>query len=102
MMKPTMVVMVAAGIAVLGTWSKDKELNPRIVVGGAVIAITFAILSDTQPKIASDFSWLILATTTGVYGDQLFKAIGDVTSGTKKVVTGNGIGGGTAMERRFQ
>lgn len=101
MMNPTMVVVTAAGIAVLGTWSKEKQLNPRIIVGGAVVVIAFAFLSDAQPKIAKDFSWLILATTAGTYGEQLFKSIGDVTSGAKKVATGSGIGG-TPMERRFQ
>lgn len=98
-LQPVGIILAAAGIATVGTWAKHKTLNPKIVVGGAVLALVFAFVEDAQPNIARDFAWLILASTAGAYGSDLFGSIGEVTSGAKKVATGSeiGSGGGTPM-----
>lgn len=97
-MKPVSIIIAAATIAVAGTWAEKKKLNPRIIVGGSVLAIAFAFLQDAQPRLARDFAWLILVSTAGAFGEGLFTAVGDVTSGLKKVSTDkeipeDGIGG---------
>lgn len=89
-MKPTTIILVAAGIAVLGTWAKKHTLEPKMVVGGAVVALTVGFIADGNEKLGKDFAWLVLVATAGAYGDDLFTAIGSAPS----MVTGK-VGSGT-------
>ncbi len=100
-MKPLNVIIFASILAVAGKWAQKKTVDGRMIVGGATLAITFAVLQDAQPKLAESFSWLILASVAGAYGENVFSTIGELVNGTRKIATGQnpnsgpGVGGGT-------
>lgn len=89
-MKPINIVLFAVIIAVLGNWAADKKLDQRQVVGGVVVLFMFMFISTAQPKLAQNFSWLILASTVGAYGKDLFGTVGKVTGATASGVAAAG------------
>lgn len=82
-MKPVNIVILTSVVVIAGTWSKKKTISTPQVVGGIVLAGTFAFMQDAQPKLAEQFAWLLLATSLGTYGQDLFGTIGNVTTGNK-------------------
>ena len=80
-MKPVNIVLIATVIAILGTWSKKGQISTRMVIGGAVVAFIFVVAEDAP--MTKQFAWLLLASTIGAYGDDLFTVIGDITTGGK-------------------
>lgn len=79
-MKPVNIVLLAAVFAVAGTWVKDKTIQPSMVVGGAFLSLGIIVMDDTAPKLAQQFSWLILAATVGAYGQDVFSMVGKATT----------------------
>ncbi len=102
-MKPTTIVLFAAAVSVLGTWAKGQKLTEKQIVGSIVVLIFLSIMADTVPKVAAPFSWLLLASVVGSYGDELFSKVGTLMGAPSTPVannnkTGNATGGGgTAM-----
>ena len=82
-MKPVNIVLLTTVIVVAGTWSKKKTISVPQVVGGGLLALSFVVVQDAQPKLAQQFAWLLLATSLGTYGQDLFGTIGNVTTGNK-------------------
>lgn len=81
-MKPLNLVLLASLIAIGGKWAQHRTIDTKMVVGGAFISLFFVVAQDAQPKFAESFGWLILATSVGAYGQELFGAVGNVTTGT--------------------
>lgn len=81
-MKPVNIVLLAATFAVAGTWVKKKSIEPSMVVGGVFLSLGIVVMNETAPKLAQQFSWLILAATVGAYGEDVFSVVGKAT--TKK------------------
>lgn len=77
-MKPVNIVLIAGLLSIGGVWAEKKTIPTKQVVGAAVIAFAFVVLPDN--KFSTDFAWLILAGAVGVYGQDLFGAIGNVTN----------------------
>lgn len=82
-MKPLTVVGLSFAVAVAGTWSQSKTITTRQIVGGAFLAIAISVMAEAQPKLAQQFSWLLLASSAGAYGTDLFTAVGEITTGKK-------------------
>jgi hypothetical protein len=80
-MKPVNIVLLAAAFAVAGTWVKDKTIQPSMVVGGAFLSLSVVVMEGSAPKLAQQFSWLILAATVGAYGEDVFSMVGKITTG---------------------
>lgn len=78
-MKPTNIVLMAAVVAIAGTWAKKNTINTAQVVGGGFLLFIFIFMQDAQPKLAQNFSWLLLATSVGAYGEDLFTMVGKLT-----------------------
>jgi hypothetical protein len=81
--KPINIVLLATLIAVGGTWSKKGSVSVPMVVGGATLALGIVVMDQTSPKLAEQFAWLMLASTVGAYGQDLFTTVGNVTTGKK-------------------
>lgn len=79
--KPVNLILLASLIAVAGKWSKKQTIDSKMIVGGAVLAIGIAVLSEAQPKIAEPFAYLILVAVLSSYGEDLFTTVGDITTG---------------------
>lgn len=84
-MKPVNLVLIATVIAIVGTWSRKKQISTRMVIGGAVVSFVFIVAEDAP--LTKQFAWLLLASTIGAYGEDLFTVIGDVTTGGKTTET---------------
>lgn len=78
-MKPTNIVLLALILAIGGTWAKKSTINTAQVVGGGFLIIMFVIMQESQPKLAQQFSWLLLATAVGAYGTDVFTVVGKLT-----------------------
>lgn len=94
-MKPVNLVLIATIVAIVGTWSKKKQISTRMVIGGAVVAFIFIVAEDAP--MTKQFAWLLLASTIGAYGEDLFTVIGDITTGgkTKERAVDNNLGIGS-------
>lgn len=88
-MKPLNLVLLASLIAIGGKWAQHKTIDTKMVVGGAFLSLFFVVAQDAQPKFAESFGWLILATSVGAYGQELFGAVGNITTGTAGGTTQN-------------
>jgi hypothetical protein len=53
------------------------------VIGGGFLTLGFVVLQDAEPKLAQQFAWLLLASSLGAYGQDLFSTIGNATTGNK-------------------
>lgn len=82
-MKPLNLIVLASIIAVAGRWSKSGTIDTKMVVGGAVLSIGFAVLGEAQPKLAEPFAYLILVSILSSYGEDLFTTVGKITTGSK-------------------
>lgn len=80
-MRPVNVVLLTTVVVVAGTWSKKRTISVPQVVGGGFLALGFVVLQDSEPKLAEQFAWLLLASSLGAYGQDLFSAVGNVTTG---------------------
>jgi hypothetical protein len=82
-MKPIQIVLLATVVAVAGTWSKKGTISVPMVVGGATLTLGIVVMDQTSPKLAQQFAWLLLASTIGAYGEDVFTTVGNVTTGKK-------------------
>jgi len=80
-MKPVNIVLLTTVVVVAGTWSKKKTISMPQVIGGGMLTLGFVVLQDAQPKLAEQFAWLLLASSLGAYGSDLFGAVGNATTG---------------------
>jgi len=81
--KPVNIVLLTTVVVVAGTWSKKKTISAPQVIGGAMLSLGFVVLQDAQPELAKQFAWLLLASSIGAYGQDLFGAVGNATTGNK-------------------
>jgi ABC-type uncharacterized transport system permease subunit len=81
--KPVTLVILAGAISVAGTWSKKSTVETRQVIGIGFVALVMVIIAQANPSFAKQFGWLLVAATTGAYGEDLFKAVGNATAGVK-------------------
>lgn len=79
-MKPVNITLLAAAIALGGTWVQKKTINVPMVIGGAFISLAIIVLDDAAPKLAESMAWLLLASTVGAYGEDLFTMVGKLTT----------------------
>lgn len=61
-MNPTTAVVLIGLIVTAGRWAEDKPMSISVVVGVAILAIALSVLSETNPKLGSSFTLLILVT----------------------------------------
>lgn len=82
-MKPVTITILASLLAVAGTWSKKKTIGVPMVVGGVTLTLFIVVLEDGAPELAKQFSWLLLASVIGAYGQDVFSTVGNITTGGK-------------------
>lgn len=82
---PVSIILFSALLATAGNWVKNQTLSPKIVIGGATLAIFTAILEDAQPRLAQPLAYLILVGTFSAYGEQLFTGIADAVGSTSTI-----------------
>lgn len=68
--------LVSTGIVVVGQWAKDRQVTPRIVIGGAIVGITLSVLAESEPDLAGKFSALVLMFVLFTYGPAIAKKFG--------------------------
>jgi 4-hydroxybenzoate polyprenyltransferase len=81
--KPTNIILMTTVVVVGGTWAKHRQISLPQVIGGGLLTLAFAFGQDAEPDLARQFAWLLLATSLGTYGGDLFGAIGNATTGNK-------------------
>lgn len=80
-MKPVNITIMAVIIAVAGTWSKKSTVSVPMVVGGAIVTLSIVAMDEAAPELAKSFAWLLLASTVGAFGEDVFTSVGNVTTG---------------------
>lgn len=80
-MKPVSIVLLAATLAVGGTWAKEGTIKPSMVIGTGFLSLAIVVMNAQTPKLAEQFSWLLLAATVGAYGEDVFTTVGKLTTG---------------------
>lgn len=75
-MNPMSAILLSAVVVVAGKWSQDKQLDIKLVVSGAFIAIVLSVMSEANDKLARQFALLILVSIVFVYGPTIFKKTG--------------------------
>lgn len=76
-MNTTTEVTLTAIIVVAGEWSKTgKWPTVKYVVGTGVYLLFLSALSESQPKLASQFGALVLITVILVYFQDIAKKLG--------------------------
>lgn len=61
-MEPGQAAIITALLVTLSKWAKKEKLTPNYIVGGLGVMLGLAALSEYNPKLASQFATLILAT----------------------------------------
>lgn len=64
----TTAVVAAGAVVVIGTWSSEKSLTPRIFVGGTFLAIALALMEQASSVLAARFALLVFIVATFMYG----------------------------------
>lgn len=86
-MKSSTIIVLAGVIAVTGKWARNKQVDTSMVVGGIVLALMISIMSEADEDLAEKFAYLILFAILGSNAEDLFKAVGTITSGSSSAVT---------------
>jgi hypothetical protein len=69
--------MLLTGVVVcVGRWSRKEKITSRIVVGVVIIALFLSLIGERQPRLAGQFSALILLSATFGYGPSILKQLG--------------------------
>lgn len=71
-MSPAPAAMLTMVIVLIGRWSQKKPLDVRVVVGGTVLLLMLATMNETSPKLAKQFSLLIMLAALFTYGTDIF------------------------------
>ncbi len=74
-MNTTTSIVLTGAIVTLGQWLKDKKVTMKIWVGVGVCAVILAVLSEADPKLASQFGALILIGAVLLYVEPIANAI---------------------------
>lgn len=80
-MKPVTITILSVVIAVAGTWSKKSTIQVPMVVGGMMVTLAIVAMDEAQPELAKSFAWLLLASTVGAFGEDVFTSVGNITTG---------------------
>jgi hypothetical protein len=63
----TTMVVATAGIVTIGRWVQDRPLSPRVVVGGAVLALSLGLLSEVNTVFGKRMAGMVLLTAAFMY-----------------------------------
>ncbi len=66
-MAPQSMLLLGAGVVLVGRWSQGKTITPEIAVGGVFAALIISIMADVAPGLASAFALLFLVSVTITY-----------------------------------
>jgi uncharacterized membrane protein YccC len=75
-MNTTSALVLAAALAVVGTWAKNDRVNFRMAVGFAVLFILLSIGADINEKLANAFGILIVLTAALLYVPSIVRKLG--------------------------
>lgn len=75
-MNPANAAILTGVIVTLGRWSEGKKIDIRVVVGVTLLALFLSIMSQTQNKMATGFSLLIVIAALLKYTIPISKRLG--------------------------
>lgn len=79
-MNVTSIILLAGILVVAGQWAQGKNLDIKIGIGVAFVAIALSAMAQANQELAVQFAWLIFVGAFVFNGIPLFKAIKGVTS----------------------
>jgi hypothetical protein len=69
-------VVATAAIVTVGKWTNDEKMTPRVIVGGAFLAIGLALMEQANQRFAQRFAVLILVVAMFMYVPHIAYAAG--------------------------
>jgi hypothetical protein len=74
-MNTTAAVVLTGAIVTLGQWLKDRKVTMKIWIGVAILALMLSLLSEADPKLASQFGALVLVGAFLLYMPDIANAL---------------------------
>lgn len=68
-------VVIAGGLAALGTWVRDKQVTFKMVIGIGMLALFLSVIAEYNAEFAQQMAVLVLVGAVFMYGPELMTAL---------------------------